>query len=113
MISTYSFGLQDIIRNFINQESAIDDVLEDYHSGGTRLVEELLSEQKAHIQGTYDEVQSTVDKMVGLHTKAQKEVLLSMGKMRASPVNNLEKEWKRGYQALQTLIQERRQIDQI
>jgi hypothetical protein len=102
------FELQDIVRNLIDQEPAIDNVLEDYHQGGTKLVEQLMSKQKGYIRCTEDEVHSIMAEMARIYNELQREISQGVKKMRTSSVDHMEKRWRQQQQTLQTLVEEGR-----
>jgi hypothetical protein len=113
LISTYHVSLQDIVRDLIDQESAIDSALEDYYRGGSRLVEDLKSKQKNHILRAEGELNNVMAKMTRLCKESQREILQGVKKTKDSSVNQVEKEWKQQQQQLQALVEEkRRQIKQ-
>lgn len=82
------------MRHLIDQETAVEDIIEDYRRGGTRLIEDMETTHQKEYQQFQAEVKNVGSDLVKLYEETEKKLVKNLAVVNKSPVAKLEKQWR-------------------
>jgi hypothetical protein len=94
------------VRYLISHEQAIEDVLQEFETGGNKLMEYLEKDQQADKRRVHHEVDRLMKTMGKEYRDSQQEFLRGAEDIKAQPLRRVEKKWMQEQEQMQKLVEE-------